>query len=403
MALRHILISLLAIAMVNAVAVEGALPFFGSKKKRQQRDPISVQNAKAEELMELAQAAVAKNNRKTALRYFKTISKKYPNSRYAPHALYEASQIYIEKRKWKKAFEGYYFITRGYPNFEKFNTVLNEEFEIASALMDKKSSRYFSVIPYRNYDSAVQFFETIVASAPYSEYAPLSLMNIAIIQNKRGNRIFAVDALDRLINSYPRSMLAPDAYLELAETFSSMVDGPRYDQGATREAIRHYEDFLILYPDSPEVAIGETGLSEMQDVFARSKLEMGEFYYKKRPNYRAAEVFFNEAITVAPNSPSANKARDYLAVIETIPEEMRIAKASRQRRPRKTRRGLMFWKKKQIPEAETEVAQNDSPSPPPPTQTVEVEKESKKERTRFARKLIFWRKNRAPEGPNSDN
>ena len=407
MALRRILISICASALIWGVPVEGALPFFGGKKKRLQQEPIAVQNAKAALLMEQAQEDIENTNLRAAHKSFKRIAKRYPHSIHTPDALYRSARLYFDRRRFKKAFQDYYRIIRGYPNFENYNLVITEEFEIASALMEEKTSKYFGIIPFRNYDLATMYFEAIIASAPYSDYAPLSLMNVALIHKKRGNNLHAIDAFDRLINFYPRSMLASDAYLELAESFSSMVDGPRYDQGATREAISHYEDFLILYPESPEVAIGETGLSEMQDVHAKSKLEMGEFYYKKRRNYFAAQVFFNEAITVAPSSPSANRARDYLAAIDEIPEEIRLAKGSKKSRRTTKKRGFAFWKKE--PRREAEIAQNTAASASitgetagaKPTETRETE-EPKKARRTIGRTLIFWKKGQAKEGPNAE-
>ena len=407
MALKKIVISICVTVLINSAVVEGALPFFGGKKKRQQKEPIAVQDAKAALFMERAQENIENNNLRAAHKSFKRIAKRYPHSFHAPNALYRSARLYFDRRRFRKAFEDYYRIIRGYPNFENYNQVITEEFEIASALMEEKTSKYFGIIPFRNYDLATRYFEAIIASAPYSDYAPLSLMNVALIHKKRGNSLHAIDALDRLINFYPRSMLASDAYLELAESFSSMVDGPRYDQGATREAISHYEDFLILYPEGPEVSIGETGLSDMQDVYAKSKLQMGEFYYKKRSNYVAAQVFFNEAITVAPTSPSANKAREYLAAIDEIPEESRLARGSKRSRRTTKKRGFAFWKKE--PKRKVEIAQNTASSATMAGETVEAKppetrrtEQPKNARRTIGRTLIFWKKGQAKEGPNAE-
>lgn len=402
MALRRIIIVICTTVLMSNVAVEGALPFFNGKKQ-QQAEPAAVQDAKSALLMQQAQEALEKEKLRAAHKSFKRIVKRYPQSFHAPKALYRSARLYFDRKKFRKAFTDYYRIIRLYPYFENYNQVITEEFEIASALMEEKTSKYFGVIPFRNYDLAARYFEAIIASAPYSDYAPLSLMNIALIHKKQGNQLHAIDALDRLINFYPRSMLASDAYLELAGSFSLMVDGPRYDQGATREAISHFEDFLILYPESQAVAIGETGLSEMQDVLAKSKLEMGEFYYKKRRNYVAAQVFFNEAITVAPTSRSANKARTYLAQIDEIPEEIRLAKGSKKSRRAARKRRVSFWKKKL--KLEVEIAQNtaaptgltgDSAEAKPP-ETQETEQLKKPRRT-IGRTLIFWKKGQPKEG-----
>jgi outer membrane protein assembly factor BamD len=121
-------------------------------------------------------------------------------------------------------------------------------------------------------------------------------------------------------NNYPTSLLATDAYLSLAQTFATLVQGPNYDQGATREAMSYFEDFLILYSNHQDVAIAEQGLAEMEDVYARSKLVIGEYYFKYRRWFQAAEIFFNEAITIAPESDAASSAREYIARIQQIRE-----------------------------------------------------------------------------------
>ena len=173
----------------------------------------------------------------------------------------------------------------------------------------------------------------MVRNAPYHELAPQALMNVALMHQDKKHKYQATYALDRLIDNYPYDELAPDSYLKIAEIFSSDVKGPAYDQGPTREAINYYKDFLILYPDSPDVGLGEQGLDEMNEVYAKSKLQRGYFYYKYRKNYPAATVFFNEAITVSPGSSSAQEARQYLDKIDSIPQEESVQKSKRRRLP----------------------------------------------------------------------
>ena len=126
----------------------------------------------------------------------------------------------------------------------------------------------------------------------------------------------AIDALDRLINYYPQSMLASDAYYNTAQTYSSLVNGAEYDQGSTRQAISYYEDFLILFPQSSYLGEVESNLATMEDLLARSRLNLGDFFYNYRSNNTAALVFYNETITIAPESEAAEEARARIADIE---------------------------------------------------------------------------------------
>jgi outer membrane protein assembly factor BamD len=108
-----------------------------------------------------------------------------------------------------------------------------------------------------------------------------------------------------MINFYPNSILTPDAYLRMGQTFQSLVDGPQYDQASAVDASTYYQDYLILYPKEPDVAKAEKGLDEMKTERAQSKIKMAEFYHFKRHNYVAAKIFYNEASTIYPNSPVA--------------------------------------------------------------------------------------------------
>ena len=304
--------------------------------------PRAVQDAEAISHMQSAQAAQQRGSTRSALRSYRTVYRRFPASRYAPEALYQTGVLRMEQRRWRHAFEAFQRLIRFYPNFPQFNQVISHQFDIATALAEGDGVRVLGVFPSRALGRSVSVYEQLIRNAPYSDYAPLALMNVALIHRYRNDQIQAIDALDRLINLYPSSLLAADAYLNLADTFASLVDGPLYDQGATREAISYYEDFLVLHSDSPLVADGEEGLAEMREIHARSKYVLGHYYYRYRSHYRAARVFLNESITIAPESNAAQDARELLDHIEEViaalpePEELEPRIGFWER--------LMFWR-----------------------------------------------------------
>ena len=278
----------------------------------------AVQTEAARPIYQKALAAQQKGHNRRALGLYKKIYQKYPASNYSAQALFNTGVIQYERKKWKKSFFAFQAILIQHADFPRFNEIVEYQFRIALALADGNGVRFLFVLPSRSYNRSVSYFEIVIRNAPFSDLAPLALMNVALIHQYQHDTALAVDALDRLINSYPNSLLADDAYLSLAETFADLVQGPMYDQGATREAISYFEDFLILFSTNEKVGQAEKGLAEMEDVYARSKLVIGEYYFKHRRWYQAAEIFFNEAITTAPDSPAAVTARQYIQQIETI-------------------------------------------------------------------------------------
>jgi len=273
--------------------------------------------SEAAAMLETGQAKLEAGSTGSANRTFKKIIKRYPNAEATGDARFYRGKIYITKGRWGKAFENFQEIINSHPNYEEFDRVIGAQFDCATALMEGARGRILWIFPgFKQYDKSIQQFEQIVRNAPYSDYAPLALMNIALVSEMEEKPEDAIDALDRLINYYPQSMLAPDAYYNMAETYSNLVKGAEYDQGSTRQAISYYEDFLILFPQSNYLGEVESNLKSMEDLLARSRLNLGDFFYNYRTNNTAALVFYNETITIAPETEAAAEARLRIADIE---------------------------------------------------------------------------------------
>ena len=274
------------------------------------------EEAEAKMIFAEGQNALAEGNTRKAYRRFKKITQDYQRTIPAPDAMVEMSRIEQKRHKWHNAFTTLQKTVLRYPDYEGFQIIVSEQFAIATALMNGARGRILGFIPtFKNSKKAREYYETVVANSPYSDYAPLALMNIAVISDQRDEPEYAIDALDRLINIYPDSIHAPDAYFQLAAVFAGLVDGPSYDQGSTREAISYYEDFMILFPDSSLIEDAESGMDNMREVYARSKFNLGEFYFLYRRNTTASLAFYNETITVAPESAAAVEAQarvDYI-------------------------------------------------------------------------------------------
>jgi outer membrane protein assembly factor BamD len=275
------------------------------------------QGADALKLMNKARSAEENGSNHTALSAYKKVASKYSSSIYAPEAYYHTGLIRWKRHQYFKAFEAFQTVLSRYPNVKRFNEIIQDEYEIAATLLNGGRNRLFGAIPtFTNRERAVQYMEVILIDAPYSDYAPLCLMEVARGHQYLGQNEEAIDALDRIVNTYSSSVISPDAYLRLAQLHSAQVEGPYYDQAETKQAITYDEDFMILFPTDPKIGRAAGSLDQMKKVLAESKMKIGDFYFYKRDNYPAARVFYNEAITSYPDSDVAKRARLRLNDVE---------------------------------------------------------------------------------------
>jgi outer membrane protein assembly factor BamD len=273
----------------------------------------------AKTVMDAARRAEDKGKTGSALSGYKRVAKKYPGSVFAPEALYRSAMIYENRRQFTKAQTNLQKIISEHPAYERFTEVLASQYRIAEKLTAGVRPLYWGVIPgFRQRAKGIEIYEQVVTNAPYSEYAPLALMNAASAYTETNDRDSAIDALDRMINNYPDSFLTSDAYLKLASAQASITQGPAYDQASTQLALTYFQDYLILYPSDADATIASQGFENARTMLAESKMTMGDFYYKYRSNYKAAKVFYNEAITIDPESATAERARRLLAQIERV-------------------------------------------------------------------------------------
>jgi len=268
-------------------------------------------------MMNKARAAEEKGSKGTAIKYYKRVAKRYPNSIYAPEAQYRLGNLWLSRKQYTKSFGAYQVVATHYPNTTRFDEIIGKQYHIASMLLDGERGRIWGIFPgFTNREKAVQYMEILLIEAPYSDYAPIALMSIANGHKYFKNQEEVIDALDRMINTYPQSAITPEAYLKLAQAYAALVEGPYYDQGSTRDSITYFEDFMILYPSDNTVVTAEKGLTDMKLVLANSKMKIGDFYFYRRDNYKAARVFYNEAITTYPGSTVAETARLRLIAVD---------------------------------------------------------------------------------------
>lgn len=337
----------------NSYSDDKEFLFPGTGFFKKNRDPLSDEEAKR--WFVDAEKAEKDGDIKEALKLYENFSKRRSDLRInlqneiiqvGPESLFRAAKIREEMGDWQKAFARLRLIAEAYTDYD-FERVAESLMRIAERLANDKLPKKWGVLPrFRSGSQDRIRLNQIASLARGPRFAPRALMALSEIAIKDNKEDEAVDALERLINLYPENYLCEEAYFVLAKIFEDRVAGPSYDQGATLKALNFYEDYLILFPQSPLKSKHETlenyklrlveakqrksdaeeGRSKMRETLSASKVEVGKYVEKYGKYYltnwrelgnKPALQFYNEAITTAPESQAAREAEKKVAELRS--------------------------------------------------------------------------------------
>lgn len=255
---------------------------------------------------------------KDAYRLYENVISAFPTTLFAAEAFYQQCVILTMLRQFEDAFERIQVLVETYPGSDRIADALAQGYMIAEMGRQGIRPRKFGGrIPWlKDRRAVLRFYDALYAMAPQSAIAPRVLFQKGSFASEIATEMFegdrtqeAIDAFELLISVHPDSPLVPEAYLRLAATYESLCPGADWDQVSTRRALNYYTDFYSLYPEHPKAEFAYNRTEALRSLIAANRLSVGDFYYVRRNNTRAALGFYNEALTHAPDSPAAAEAR----------------------------------------------------------------------------------------------
>ena len=259
----------------------------------------------------------AKENQTGQQRIYKKILINHPRASIAKEAAYNHGIYLFNKGKWKNAFGAFSILKEYHPDFSELDSVIELQFQCAENLMNQEHKKVFGLKNTSSYNAeSIPLFLKYKKLYPYNKNAPLALLHSAKVAEDDKEYETAIYSLKDLINSYPESPFSAEAYFLIAHIYSEFIKGPEYDLESTREAIRYCEDFIALYPKNKEIGTIEALYERMLNTLATNRVSLADYYYFNKRDNVAAIIFYNEAITIAPNSQAAIEAQERLDAIE---------------------------------------------------------------------------------------
>lgn len=161
------------------------------------------------------------------------------------------------------------------------------------------------------YEESLKIYEEVISALPNDDLAAKALFGKAELQIADEEYKTAIETYQTLIRRFPKNGLAPDAYVQIAKVYLTQCQEQYPDSDFLDLAEINFRKFLQDFPSDERLAVVESMYADMQEIYARSFYEIGQFFERtKKPH--ASVLYYSKIIKTYPNTKSAELSKERL-------------------------------------------------------------------------------------------
>lgn len=294
----------------------GGLLKRGEEKKVLNADELSSQESSAEAELAKARAYESSGKIRQARDTYKSISRSYSRTEAGSQAKFDYGRMLEASGDPRDAFDEYQGLLTNFRNTPNFTEAVKRQFDIAERLRTSDKKGFLGVGAPIQPSKLIEMFEKISASAPFTEYAPKSLVNVGHVRTKIGETAEAIKAYQSVVDKFPDTEYAKDAQYQIfklrgvkAENSNSPVED--------RAQVEAGLDFVNQNPEDQRATEIKSNLQRIEERSMEKLYNTGVFYEKSgKPD--SARVYFREVVK-NPSTSWAAKAQQRLNALDNLP------------------------------------------------------------------------------------
>ncbi|MDD4939015.1 MAG: outer membrane protein assembly factor BamD [Candidatus Omnitrophica bacterium] len=249
-----------------------------------------------------------------AQREFKKLLKAFPKSVEAAESQYYLGLIEEARENLYEAFQAYQKVIDKYPFSERIPEMIEREYKIGEAFMAGHKRKALGVpLPVDN--PAIEIFTKVVENSTYGPVAAAAQYKLGLVLQGLLRYYEAEEAFNKVVSNYPDSEWAAAAKYQIATCRAAVSRGPEYDQWASGDAKKKFEEFVQEHPEAVLSADAEKNIENLREKEAEASFDIARFYEKQKA-FDAAKIYYNGIISDCPQSKWASKALERLQVLE---------------------------------------------------------------------------------------
>ncbi len=285
----------------------------GEEKKVLSAEELTSQEGRAETDLAKAKGYEANGKNRQARDTYKSICTNYPRTNAGMEARFGYGRMLEAEGEGRKAFDVYQELIANHRNSPHFNEAVQRQFNITDGLRNSKRKGFLGIGAAAQPSKLVEMFEKISVSAPFTEWAPKSLLNAGYVKSDAGEMDPAIAFFQKVVDKYPDTEFAKEAQFQIFKlrgVTAEKSNSPVKDRAQVEAGL----DFVNQNPQDQRAAEVKT---DMQAIEERSmeKLYNTGVFYEKSGKPESARVYFREVVK-SPNTPWAAKAQERLAKLD---------------------------------------------------------------------------------------
>lgn len=315
---RYLLCGLLAFSLGTDTshAFLGGLGKRGDEKKVLNAEELSSQQGAAEALMAKARSYESEGKTRQARDAYKGISRSYSRTDAGTQAKFDYARMLEASGDQRDAFEEYQSLITNFRNTPNFTEAVKRQYGIAESLRTTDKKGFLGIGAPIQPSKLIEMFEQISASAPFTEYAPKSLLNVGYVRTKVGETAGAISAFQSVVDKYADTEFAKEAQYEifrLRGVKAEKSNSPVEDRAQVEAGL----DFVNQNPEDQRATEIKSDLQSIEERSMEKLYNTGVFYEKSgKPD--SARVYFREVVK-NPSTSWASKAQERLNALDNSP------------------------------------------------------------------------------------
>jgi len=247
------------------------------------------------------------------------VLKNFPEAPFAQEATFYLGAGYFHLGNYDMANKYLSRYLRKQVALQHFRDAIELKFSIADKFREgtKRHLMGFESLPkwVPAYDEALKLYDEVISALPNDELAAKALFGKASLQAVDEEFKSAIETYQNLIRRFPKNGLAPEAYVQIGRIYLSQSQEQYPDSDFLDLAEINLRKFQQDFPSDSRIATVEKMLAEMQEIYAQSFYEIGQFFERTKKAH-ASVLYYSKILKAYPHTKSAELAQKRLHALQ---------------------------------------------------------------------------------------